>query len=59
MLAEDLGGADRERRIEEYRGGRYLTTLHQVDQVDADALGAVIDDVAEVAEQAQRRLRRS
>jgi hypothetical protein len=30
-----------------------------VDQVDPAALGAVIDDVAEVAEQAQQRLRRS
>ena len=41
MLAEDLGGADRERGIEKNRSRRYLAALHQVNQIDDQFLGAL------------------
>ena len=41
MFAKNLGGADRERRIEKNRGGRHLAALHQVDQIDDQFLGAL------------------
>jgi hypothetical protein len=41
MLAKHLGGADRQRRIQENRGARNVAALHQVDQVDDELLGAL------------------
>ena len=41
VLAKDFGGADRQRRIQEDRGGRHLAAFHQVDQVDDELLGAL------------------
>ena len=41
MLEEDLGGADRERRIEKNGSSRYLAALHQVNQIDDEFLGAL------------------
>ena len=34
VLAENLGGADRERRIEENRCSGYFAAFHQIDQID-------------------------
>ena len=41
VLAKHLGRTDRQRRIEEDRGGRDLAALHQVDQIDDEFLGAL------------------
>ena len=40
MLSKYLGGADGERGIEKDRRRRHFTTLHQVDQIDDQFLGA-------------------
>ena len=40
VLAEHLGGADGERRIEKDRRRRDLSALHQVDEIDDQFLGA-------------------
>ena len=41
VLAEHLGGANRQRRIEKDRRRRNFAALHQVDEIDDQLLGAL------------------
>ena len=41
VLAEDLGGADGQRRIEKDRRRRNFAALHQIDEIDDQFLGAL------------------
>ena len=58
VLAEHLGGADGERRIEEDRRRRHLAALHQVDQIDDQFLRA-LDREGRNEQRAAARLRRA